>query len=333
LTAVGQAEDDRRVLRYEEERPPRTSKRTAPAPSQQVPASIAELLGLQRSAGNLAVARRLVQRVPVQGRITPGAQGHHPKYEYDFGGGQFEGYELDKWITSKATTSPLGYAPQIPAQTITPIVQAWDGSNSIFTGLNTALIGSPVWGPRTDGEPGKETTVDVPAPVAQSPAGQAFAKHFLTLQENVALRVADIAANVPQTITVLSKNKKGTDKKAFTPSWTNILKGARIRLKAELLARSALPATKELVRLLDQEVLNSTDAALVSMRSMGLIVDEAGEAKFKKKAVSGQKLERAAHTATFTPENITFNFGLNHLSFIVYLEWRAMSELAATGAT
>ena len=66
---------------------------------------------------------------------------------------------------------------------------------------------------------------------------------------------------------------------------------------------------------------------------MGLIVNDGGEAKFKKKAVNGEKLERAEHTATFTPANITFKLRaqppeLHRLSRVA-----RDAELAATGAT
>lgn len=314
------------------EHPPRGALRPVPASSSRSAGrQAADVVALQRSAGNRALARWLVQRVALRGTVTPGAQDHHPKHEYSFGGEEAQTYDLDKWITGKAPGSPAGHAAALDPQAVADVIGNWDVSESIFAVLNRRLIGAAAWTPRAGG--GFETTVDVPQEMADSEAGRLFAKHFLTLEENVALRERDVPANTPATITVTGQSKRGgRQKQVLTPDWNGVLATARGKLKDKLASGEPAPVEKEDVRLVDAVVLGDTDSAMKRLREIGLITGP-GDAQFHATATSGAGLDRTTYRATLPDKKVKFNFGVNHLRFIIWLEWRAMTELASVAGT
>ena len=163
-------------------------------------------------------------------------------------------------------------------------------SESIFAVLNRRLIGAAAWTPRAGG--GFETTVDVPQEMADSEAGRLFAKHFLTLEENVALRERDVPANTPATITVTGQSKRGgRQKQVLTPDWNGVLATARGKLKDKLASGEPAPVEKEDVRLVDAVVLGDTDSAMKRLREIGLITGP-GDVQFHATATSGAGLDR-----------------------------------------
>jgi hypothetical protein len=210
----------------------------------------ARILCLQRSAGNQAVARWLLQRADVTGQITHGAERHHPKYSYTFQGDQQPRvYDLDAWFTKKQGQSPMDYAAGITPQTVTDLINGWDGSQSIIRAVRAALVGTAAWGAKTGAITGKHFTgqtqagaITVNDNVAATAQGQLFAQHFLSLESNIDLRVDDLPKNAITALEVESKPKVGAStKKVFRPDWNKVLQEARLALKAKLLAGANAP--------------------------------------------------------------------------------------------
>jgi hypothetical protein len=278
--------------------------------------------------------------VPAQGRVTPGAQFHHPTYEFAFNGGQFETHDLDKWITDGTPQGFLAYATTLTqgtyAQTVLPTINGWNTAQSILVALNPQLVGTTAWTASAQVQGGFDTNFDTPQTVAATPDGQRFARHLLSLQENIARRERDIPANLPQVITVVFKPKSGKNEKhVLQPDWPGVLAQARALLQAKLTAGVAAPADWKDVKLHYLAMWASTDPALTELRDRALLTkDNADVVKFKNNATSGNGMQRGPASATWTPAKVDgkaleFNFALGHLRFILWLEWRAMTELGA----
>lgn len=276
--------------------------------------------------------------MPAQGRITPGAQFHHPTYEFAFNGGQFETHDLDKWITEATPQGFLAYGSTLAqgtyAQTVLPTIQGWNTAQSILVALNPQLVGTTAWTPSAQVPGGFDTNFDTPQAVAASADGRRFARHLLSLQENIALRERDIATNLPQVITVVFKPKSGKPQThTLRPDWPGVLADARALLKPKLEAGAAAPANWKDVKLHYLAMWASNDAALTKLRELALLKkDNADVVKFTNNATSGSGLQRGPASATWTPaavdgKPLEFNFALGHLRFILWLEWRAMTEL------
>jgi hypothetical protein len=280
------------------------------------------------SGGTPALAR-----MAVTGTIEPTLQGHHPTYAYAFPTEESVTYDLDAWITKKQGPSPVEYAATgMTKGDVDLVINGWDTAQSIFAALNAAHVGTAAWAPRAK-LGAYDATVDVPAALGASDAGKLFTRHFLTLQENVALRERDIPNSVPSPIKVKRTTKKAKQavQTEYRPNWSAVVKAARDKLKLKLQAHEDAPEWKDHVRLVDDVVLSLTDPALKTLHDLGLLYDDDGEAAFKTKATSGTLLDRGESRAELPKRSdgvkLNFNFGIGHLRFMLWLEWRALDEL------
>lgn len=301
---------------------PQTVQSSTSPTAQRIAAPLPALLQLQRHIGNQAVLRggsTLVQRINVTGEVEQGVQQHHPNYFFKFGAGEREKYDLDPWITKKGAMNADAFLQEQAntPQDVLQLIQNWNGTGSVVDELiNTLLANNPVndW-----------QNADIKDNVAQGAGGQAMVKHLLAMKSNIALRVADIDNNCPTRVAIheVRKTPSVNKKTNLAINWTSILANARLLLQQELAAGHQVPDNKDLVRLVDQAIAASADAGIVRLHQTGLLKDDGGQQKFSKKAV----VDRIATTATLKNDKISFNFGINHLRFILYLEWRAISEL------
>lgn len=312
---------------------------------------IARVLALQRSAGNHQVAELLqrsrngpqLQREDVEGTATfSGTQRHHPDYAFNFPGDEKQAYSFDHWFSGK-TSTPTGHAATLTQQTVQDIIDDYDGSGSILDNIVTGLVGTGSMGAPDLGKlktPGykQEGTYDVKPEVTGAAGGPEFAAHFLTLQHNVALRVADMTNNVVRSLVVETKPRMKGHKQApqeekgktHTPDWNAVLAGARRLLDAQLKSGALAPAKEKVT--LGGQALAAAPGDIAKLVSMG-IIDATGH--YKSKGLSGKaQFEKADHKVLsqepeFTPEgkDMLFNFGVNHIRAIIYIEWRATHEL------
>ncbi|WP_326729629.1 hypothetical protein [Streptomyces phaeochromogenes] len=96
--------------RGEEQRRTRTPARTTPAPAPALgtaPLSPAALLSLQRSAGNAAVARLAVQRVPTETQGAPAPTTEEPRSVFDFDSDSESDAESDVTATQEDNVLPF----------------------------------------------------------------------------------------------------------------------------------------------------------------------------------------------------------------------------------
>lgn len=311
---------------------------------------VANVLALQQTAGNHAVANLLrpraaqLMRDRVDGKATWQSQRHHPDYEFDFGGDNKVQPHFDKWYSEPLKgVGPLGHAQTVTANTVQGILAGYNGTGSIVDGIVDALISANPLVPDTMGKPdtdqlGKgykqEGRYDVQSAVAGSADGRDFAAHYLMLQHNLRVRVGDMKNNVITDVVVDSKSA-GKKQKPVTlhPNWDDALAGARLLLLAKLQGGEAAPGIHDVG--LAHTAVAATGGDLGELRKMGLLTEE-GKKSQQKASKVGAKDGAAATTYSIgkmtpakTPGNkpMSFNFGINHIRSILYIEWRAFDEL------
>ena len=305
----------------------RARARSAPALGA-VPAAIA----LQRMAGNHATTR-LIQRVQVTGTATPkpeGKQQHHPDYRFTYPN-QTEPrlFALDDWVTGKLASPAVAHAAANAGvrNTVTQAVQNWNGNATIVGTLVDQLIAAtPVVDWRT-------------ADVTQAALGpdpvKSIVPLLLSLKGNIKLREDDRDNNVPTKIKVVGNRKVKTPKtedtdKDYTIGWDAIMRDARLAMKAKLTAAQPqwAPARKEDVKLLDDVIKTSTDPALVELKRINYLIEKDNQWKTAvKPPQTGSGGSVINYKVTWTGAAESFNFGLGHLRFILFMEWKLLSEL------
>ena len=290
---------------------------------------------LQRAVGNRGLAR-LLARVQVTGAATGSAQQHHPNYSFTFPGDtEAKTFDLDKWITDKIESPAVSYAATRPAVAVAVngALDAWDGSSSIIGALVDRLIAATQV---TDW-----ASADVRQDVLDAAEGRALVSLLLSLKANIRLREDDIATNVPSEFTVMSTPKVVPAKTSMPPEkltvqWSTSLARARLALRDKLraVAPEFAPADKNDVRLVDAVILAKPDPALTRLVEVGALApNNKGQARFKSDTFTGAGAKKVNHVTTFKPPNpdkpdeADFNFGLNHLRFILFLEWKLLSQL------
>jgi hypothetical protein len=311
---------------------------------------IARVLALQRSAGNRQVADVLrrsrsvpwLQRVNVEGKAEwTSGQRHHPHYEFTFPGDNRQTFDFDQWFSGKK--GPAGaYAATITPDTVQAIVAQYDGTGSIIDRIVAQLVGTgamakPDLAKLSDKGYTQKATFDVQPGVANAPGGAEFAAHFLALKHNVALREADMRHNVVLSLTVTTKPKTPAAKDApkadlkgtpYALEWDAVLAGAR-RLLAPELQKGTAPPIKEKVTFAT-DALMKAGGNIGKLRGMG-IIDEGLSKKGQSAKGTAQQADHQVveQTPEKTPDGkpMLFNFGINHLRTILYVEWRATYEL------
>lgn len=286
-------------------------------------------LQLQRMAGNRATAQ-LIQRVQVTGTVTTNPnQKHHPHYDFTYPGQQHSRrFDLDQWITNKIESPAVAHAARVPgtAGRVAQAVHGWDGNATIVGTLVDQLIAT---GPVADWR-----TADVdPAALGDDPA-KSLVPLLLSMKANIRLREDDIPNNVPTNLTITGTPKRVT--KFLTGSeskpaidWGSVLRTARLALKAKLDKQQPewAPADKDDVRLVDDAIETSTDAGLVELRRIGYLTLKDGQQRTTPKPKTGTGGSVVNYDVAWTGEAKSFNFGLNHLRFILFMEWKLLTEL------
>jgi hypothetical protein len=320
----------------EAERPERPRQ---PEPAPTADARLTALLQLQRTAGNQAVARRLLHRAQVEGTITETGQKHHPRYQFKFPGDEDRRtYDIDAWHTGKKNAQgPTGHAATLNRQQILDVINRWDASSSIVDGISDTFVGTPVWTePQGTRKEGDITTgaITVHDNVAQSEDGQLFAQHFLALKHNLARRQDDMSKNLVQMVKVGSSRKvpKTTPPAVeYELDWTNLMKNARLRLKPLLANASKPPDWQDGITLIDDVMLagQSGNANIEKLREYGLVYNNAGKVGFRKTNTVGNKNTGWTYEVKgLRPaKDVDFVFGLGHLRVSLYYEWRAVWEI------
>jgi hypothetical protein len=113
-----------------------------------------------------------------------------------------------------------------------------------------------------------------------------------------------------------------------------VLKAARLALKGKLDKQDPewAPADKKDVRLVDDAIETSTDAALVELRRIGALEKptsgaQKGRQRFDASPHTGKGGTVVNYTVTHEANIESFNFGMNHLTFILWMEWKLLTEL------
>ena len=269
---------------------------------------------------------------PVVGTLgSTGASGeHHPLYYFQLGTGEKESYDLDLWTTKK-TSKPLNPSAlkqlDFDLKTIVDTsVAKWNTNNSIVDELLEGVLGSPVqkW----------ESSAFDPR-VAQNEEARRVVEHLLAVKASIAQREGDLTTQLPQTITLnFTAKMKPIQPQAISLNWLTTLKSARELLKAQLKQGTAVPARKEDITLATDAILAKSDPGIGELLKYGYL-DKKGKTvvnpTYKPTAVK-YAVTSKIEPATFKSESgketdVEFNFGVNHLRFILYLEWRTVTEL------
>jgi hypothetical protein len=302
-----------------------------PAPQRtRIPAA----LQLQRMAGNRALVQ-LLQRTNVTGTVTTNpAQKHHPFYRFTYPDGTADKlFELDKWITDKIDSPAVAHAALQPgtAAAVRQLVHAWDGNASIIGQLIDTLIATA---PVTDWK-----AADISPAVLGGATGKSIVPLLLSLKANLKLREDDIPNNVPTNFNIKGTPKVPTARNTKTDvdktvGWGSVLKDARLALKGKLDKQDPewAPADKKDVRLVDDAIETSTDAALVELRRIGALEKpksgpQKGRQRFDASPHTGKGGTVVNYTVTHEANIESFNFGMNHLTFILWMEWKLLTEL------
>jgi hypothetical protein len=300
---------------------------------------VARVLALQRSAGNRQVAgllsRRSLQREEVQGHANWAGQRHHPHYAFDFSGENHQTYDFDKWFSGK-TGTPAAYASTLTKDAVQAILDGYDGNGSILDRIVAQLVGTGSMGQPdpaqfSEKDYSQQGKYDVQAGVAGALGGPEFATHFLALQHNIGVRVADMPNNVVSSLRIKTTPTTPASKLApkggtldYALDWLPLLTDARMLVKDKL---KTAPPEKDDIPQATAAIVAAT-GNFATLRDFGIIDKTTG--KYKTKGKSGKtKADGATHEVMAeTPGGkVTFNFGLNHIRAIIYVEWRAAYEL------
>jgi hypothetical protein len=270
----------------------------------------------------------------VSGHAVPSQSGeHHPRVSFDFGGwGESESYELDPWISSKAAPIDLTAFPADPRPRILVCVQGWQFNRSIIDDLVDVLLATkPVlsW-----------NQAEIQEALADDARNRRVVKHLLSLKASVNQRVADIPRNMPTKIQLKFQGKgKAKAPETITINWMTVLAEGRRRVKDMLLQGTACPKPRqgkppaEGVTIVTDALLAVNDPGLAALKKYGILL----EGEYQSPGYYKEGLKYTVSATVLEPGPIKkeggktvkpdFSFGLNHLRFILYLEWRAVSEL------
>ena len=331
----------------ERERPP-----DAEEPARTAESRVAEILRMQRSAGNQAVARMLAGRArggmllrdqTVKGEAEETGQKHHPTYRIQFGGEQDpRRYDVDDWFTGTKDEA-AEHTATLDRAAVRRVIQAWAGTASLVDDLTTEFVGHAANWPGATGTrlpAGVKTNADhtVSDAVVGTEAGKKFVVHMLSLQHTMARRQADIPADLPTTLTLKkTKFNKPQPNEIVALDWRPLFAYGRQQVKQQLLGGVAAPANKDNVRLLTEALVagRAGNAGVQRLVDLGLLWKGAdGHIAF---STSASK-DRVAYEVTGLPKDdkgktSSLTFGINHLSVTLWQDWRAGHEALGLVAT
>jgi predicted GNAT family acetyltransferase len=247
---------------------------------------------------------------------------HHPTYQFDFGTGEKESFDLDPWNAGKTganiNTGPLlTVLPELKAK-VEECVGRWNFQRSIIDDLVDVLIAhSPVnvW-----------SAADIPEVLAAEKTRRTV-MHLLALKASINQRVNDIPNNMPTKIkSAFTKKGPARSPETVTINWSPTLAVCREKLKTKLISGEKCPDSQQGVKFVTEVVGASTEVGLSTLRKYGILDDKG---RYKAAGNFRDVVAVTVNAKIEQPQDVEFNFGLNHLRFILFMEWRVVSELLA----
>jgi len=150
---------------------------------------------------------------------------------------------------------------------------------------------------------------------------------LMAVQESLATRLGDIRTNCPAQLTM--EDAKGTAYPSINIEWIRVLITARELVKRALDAKTAVPDDHHGVTFADDAVFTCDDPGLTLLRDAKFVVRSGRGAALETRAVSYKPKGalRASGIKVKGPKKPSFNFGVGHLRYIVFLEWRVLKEM------
>jgi hypothetical protein len=254
----------------------------------------------------------------VTGHLKEGQEKHHPMYFFNLPGKKEpEPYDLDLWVTKKYKNSPTeAYKNKNLNPTIDEIVNNWDCSISIIHGLIDNLLAA---------EKVEDWKLSKIRSEVFGQEGSEIVKHFLSLKENIMRRESDIPQNCPTSVKIKSTNKLKKNKPTEENQnlgWNIILRETRELLKVHLINHEKPPEDKNTITLVDEAIKLTSETGFKKLRDNGHFNEKL---EFSTTGYSNNNLD--THDVSWMNKKLKFNFAINHLRFIIYMEWRAVYEL------
>jgi hypothetical protein len=274
----------------------------------------------------------------VSGQAQPTPQVHHPKYIFGSEESAKE-YPLDDWLMSKKDKEEAARFHEVIPEfrdIVFELVQAWNGGYSIIDPIVQCLSSST--GVVATTEHGKNPqpvgSYRIRTTVLQN--GGNMLNRLLAAKHTLGLRHRDLT-QMPINISICYYEKKTLFKKEPLGiiDWGKVLRCGRLDIREKLLSKSeCAPGDWKLLKVGEwmqkagDPVLSALFDTYKLLKPDGLevtqtVTREHPSKKGKKYAISIDWGKVTDHKGI----DISWNFSLGHLRFIVWTEWRLLEEL------